>query len=253
MSRLKKPKSGTGEKYAGLFGSKELGEAISAIHRTTISGGYELEEVIESLIPSFVNAETGVTITDHSTGKKHTADLVCLDGKPFAVELKNGAEFDTKKSSAEWENIQKFAALYSQQVGTKIAPKMCLFPCRTRRDVVNGVKRVIKPADAFTGKMLCDRLHITHTTVTNSMTLGQSANLNDFVDYMLGIPKVRNAIKRKLKKGDLLTYAQAVSDPAHGEPGSPTVGEVDTFGEEDNLSVPEITLATSDPQSGDGE
>ncbi len=66
LSRLKKPKKGTGVKYGDIFGSLELGELIVAVHRTSISSGYELEEVINNLIPATITAETGVPIIDHS-------------------------------------------------------------------------------------------------------------------------------------------------------------------------------------------
>lgn len=260
MSKLPEPKKGTGVSYGNILGSIELGEVISTVHRTTINDGYALETVIKDLIPKKVNADIRVKIKDHATGKDVIADLVCLDGKPIAVEIKNGKEFDTKKSDAEWERVKTFAALYSQQVNTKVEPKVCLFPCNTRAEVVKGFKGVIKPGNAMTGKTLCKRLGVSHAKVIKIMQKGATAKANDqtinrdkWIDHLLEIDLIRQEIEAKLAERNLAANVQAVSEPSDGEPRGAAVSEVDTLWQEDNLSVVEEALATPDAESSDGK
>ena len=101
---------------------------------------------------------------------KHEPDLIVFEINPsekncYIIELKDGDNFDTKKSDGEFENLEK----YKNHLGSKIPFVtnffICCFNQESKDLIVKGFKNRFNVEQVMTGKQLCNLLGIDYDTI----------------------------------------------------------------------------------------
>ena len=137
--------------YARMFDDADLGALISRIHATSIRAGSELEHIIEraaranqtrisDLDRFLANGADGVFIADKRTIR--AARRIDFSGAEpdylifvrrgnrrlcYVVELKDGDQFDTKKSSGEVDSLTRFSTTVGSTLPYETAIRVCSF------------------------------------------------------------------------------------------------------------------------------
>ena len=206
--------------YTRLLGNPALGALISRIHASAIAAGNELEKIIPQHALLFQSADitrfvSGALppgnylvckrdIRQHfkpMIGSSMEPDflLICILGtRIYVIELKDGDQFDTKKSFAEVQHLAAFRkdlvnwlrrteAL--SQFGVEF--KVCFFNARTREEVVAGMKGHLPLANAWTGAEFCRALGISYETIVAQRRQEAEVNLRFVVEQLMSIEAVR--------------------------------------------------------------
>ncbi|MCX2717143.1 hypothetical protein OQH61_05270 [Helicobacter sp. MIT 21-1697] len=211
--------------YSRLFGNNELGALISRIHATSISAGTFLEHYIacfaplldEEKIPQIFNntlEKSVFLITKKSIKNKITPflqldkavepDFIIIDSlrhKCLVIELKDGDNFDTKKSSGEVKNLKYYQNAISQKLPYPwIAEiKICMFNQNEKSKIVNGFRNTISEAEAMSGDEFCKILGISKDTIIQARTEAHNPNLDFVLRELLRITICSEKIKAILK------------------------------------------------------
>ncbi|WNE40023.1 MAG: hypothetical protein GBAus27B_000090 [Mycoplasmataceae bacterium] len=152
----------------------ELGALISRVQGAVVAAGIELEKIISEKSKEFLvksveemeNLLTGGTNFNNNTylipkktvqGSekfkiKHEPDFLLLkkDNKTlYIVELKDGDDFDTKKSSGEVESLRRFQDHISNKITYKTQIIICCFNQDSKKEIIKGFKGRITTAEAF--------------------------------------------------------------------------------------------------------
>jgi hypothetical protein len=204
--------------YSRVFGNQQLGSLISRVHATSISAGNELEKIISSLANITITLDDiidenffeGVFLITKNSVKKSKLklfsnlepDLLIFKIKNkhqhcYIVELKDGDNFDTKKSSGEKENMKKFENHISKKIQFTTSIHFCCFNQNSRHMIVNGFKGRISEEEALTGQELCDILNIDYNKVVSMREKDQKANFKFFLDSLVEIPQISTYLKTK--------------------------------------------------------
>ena len=154
--------------YDRLFGLPELGRLMSRVHSTVISSGTELERLILQRVNQIDDLEAFLDLEIMAEGifivpkrkikkcKRFTSitpepDFLIFKRRQekqhcHIVELKDGHQFDTKKSSAERHNIHTFAERNGQHIPYAISTHFCCFNQDNPKAILAGFKNRIAPS-----------------------------------------------------------------------------------------------------------
>jgi len=219
-----KPKSHSGG-YERVFGVAELGVLMTKIQSTVIRSGVELEQTLQELLekagrsiteannldelelPGNVYFVPKKVIKQSKLAGSQEPDFIVLVVKNrkrhcYIIELKDGDMFDTKKSAAELRNLQQFQNHISGKIPFTTSIHICCFNQEERGKIVKGLKGVINPSQAMTGRELCELLELDYDGIVTARTADQRANVEYFVKELLKIKEAREEIVRLLERDE---------------------------------------------------
>ena len=222
------PKNPSGA-YERVFNSKELGELITKIQSTSIKNGNELESIINKSVnkdyilddfDEFLKTydykhEQNTTKllsknaikkfnTDHSKSKmKYQPDFIVIkidvkNKSCYIIELKDGYNFDTKKSDGEKQHLLEYKDYLSKIIDFDIKIKFCCFNETDKHKIRTGSKNRFEIDEIMTGKEFCDLLNIDYNKIIKMRKQDAKSNIEYFVEELLKITEIRKLIVAKL-------------------------------------------------------
>ena len=207
--------------YARMFDDADLGALISRIHATSIRAGSELEHIIEreaeanqTRIPDLdrflSNGVDGVFIADKRTiraarridfpGAEPDYLIFVRRGNRrlcYVVELKDGDQFDTKKSSGEVDSLTRFSTTVGSTLSYETAIRVCSFNQDDKEAIVTGFKRTIDESLVWTGREFCDLLGFDYDAIVEERRADATANRRFLAQQLLNIPAMRDLLREK--------------------------------------------------------
>lgn len=199
--RNAKPKTTSGA-YIRLTGDKDIANILLKAQSTIISNGTELEKRI--MEKSNVINDLDVFIANVNKQRPKENVYICpkktiKDSKKYSLkgtepdfliftftnttckctilELKDGDAFDTKKSDSEHSSLVKYTNFIAPKIPFVVNYKICCFNQKSKKAIQKGLKNRFKLEDIFTGKELCNVLHINYTDIVNERLLDQNENI----------------------------------------------------------------------------
>ncbi len=187
MARIRNAKESHESGYERILGDKEISNLITKIHATMISAGSELERLLyeeaknkiedgEDLDAYFKGNKEfpendGIYLVNKRTIKKSKAlksdkepDFLGVDFKKstlYIIEVKDGENFDTKKSSVEHENLISYRDFIAHKIPFSSVIYICLFNTKDKdRASKAGLKSKFSKEEIITGKEFCDLFNI---------------------------------------------------------------------------------------------
>lgn len=205
--------------YARMFNDPDIGAIISRVHATSIRAGTELEHIIQREA-----AANGTAITDLDRFLSNGVDGVFIAGKMviknsarikfsgaepdylvfvregierrcFVVELKDGDQFDTKKSGGEVTNLTTFSTNVGSTLPYATEIRICSFNQDDKQAIVAGFKRTITENQVWTGREFCDLLGFDYGAIVEERKTDAQDNQRFLVGELLRIPAIRNIAK----------------------------------------------------------
>ena len=207
--------------YARMFDDADLGALISRIHATSIRAGSELEHMIEreasanqTRIPDLDrflgNGVDGVFIADKKTiraarridfpGAEPDYLIFVRRGNRrlcYVVELKDGDQFDTKKSSGEVDSLTRFSTTVGSTLSYETAIRVCSFNQDDQEAIVTGFKRTIDESLVWTGREFCDLLGFDYDAIVEERRADATANRRFLAQQLLNIPAMRDLLREQ--------------------------------------------------------
>jgi hypothetical protein len=202
--------------YERLFGDAKVGRLLSRVQSAVIRAGAELEQVVIELANTIDDADAfldadiikeGVFAVPKKVLKRSKRlnyagvepDFVVFkrEGKTqhcYLIELKDGDTFDTKKAAGEKESMQRFLTAVAPYIQFTMSIHFCCFHRLTRQEIVQGFKRKITTSEAMTGPEFCELLSIDYEAVLAKRKEHQAENLRYFVEQLLEIDAVKDAL-----------------------------------------------------------
>lgn len=206
--------------YTRLFGDEKLGLLLSRVQSAVIASGTELQQLVIDrsntiddldafldldVIPEgiFVAPKKALKMSTHINYADVEPDFVAFErlGKKYhcyMIELKDGDTFDTKKAAGERQSMYKFMNAVSPYIQFSTSVHFCCFHRDTREQVVEGFKKKITLNEALTGREFCELLRIDYDAIVEERQQHQAKNLKYFVDSLLEIPAVADALQLRL-------------------------------------------------------
>lgn len=205
--------------YTRVFGIEDLGNLMSKVQGTTISAGTELEKLIYARckkIPDLdifvanLSAKTeGIFVATKVQVKKsksinstYEPDFLAFDlikRKCYVIEVKDGEQFDTKKSAGEHTTLKNFMNDVSQALSFSFEMYICGFNANTKKEIYDGLKHKFAMTEILTGRELCVLFQIDYNEIVKIRTADQQSNLDYFIEEMLKIQDIRIIIKKRLE------------------------------------------------------
>ena len=207
--------------YVRVFGIPELGNLMSKVQGTVISAGTELEKLImarckgipdfDAFVSNLNNDRTaGIFVATKNQVKKskvinatkYEPDFIAFDLVKricYVIEVKDGDQFDTKKSAGERVVLHNFTTLVSSVLPFSFQIYLCAFNARTKKEVYDGLKHKFSMDEVLTGQELCILFGIDYNEIVKLRTNDQASNLNFFVEELLKIGNIKNMIVKRLK------------------------------------------------------
>ena len=205
--------------YARMFDDADIGALISRIHATSIRAGNELEHIVErearanqTRIPDLdrflANGVDGVFIADKRTIK--AARRINFPGAEpdylifvrqgtrrlcYVVELKDGDQFDTKKSSGEVDSLTRFSTTVGSTLPYETAIRICSFNQGDKEAIVTGFKRTIDESLVWTGREFCELLSFDYDAILEERRADAAANRRFLVQQLFDMPAVRDILR----------------------------------------------------------
>jgi hypothetical protein len=210
--------------YTRLFGIDALGNLMSRIQGTVISSGTELEKLIWERVRQIADLDNFIETTLNQPKKgmwvarkqqiklskfinsKHEPDFIAFnlyDRICYILELKDGDQFDTKKSSGEYSALHNFNNDISQSIPFSTHIYICSFNSTTKKEIYDGFKHKFPIGETLTGQELCDLLHIDYQDIIKVRTNTQQANLEYFINELLQIGVIRQMLELMIKEHKL--------------------------------------------------
>ena len=209
--------------YARLFNDPDIGALVSRVHATSIRAGTELEHIIrrESLtngtairdLDEFLeNGSDGVFLADKSAIKASTR-IQFPSAEPdylvfvregakrecYVLELKDGDQFDTKKSTGEVSNLSAFSTNVGSTIPYSTAIRICSFNQDDRQAIVAGFKQMVDESMVWTGREFCALLGFDYPAILEERTTDANDNRRFLVQQLLRIPELRSIAARELQ------------------------------------------------------
>ena len=209
--------------YARLFNDPDIGALVSRVHATSIRAGTELEHIIrrESLtngtaisdLDAFLaNGSDGVFLADKSAIKASTR-IQFPSAEPdylvfvregakrecYVLELKDGDQFDTKKSTGEVSNLSAFSTNVGSTIPYSTAIRICSFNQDDRQAIVAGFKHMVDESMVWTGREFCTLLGFDYAAILDERTTDANDNRRFLVQQLLRIPELRSIAARELQ------------------------------------------------------
>ena len=208
--------------YARLFNDPDIGALVSRVHATSIRAGTDLEHIIrrESLVNGtaigdldkfLANGGDGVFLADKSVIKlseriQFTGSepdyLVFVRGASkrecYVLELKDGDQFDTKKSKGEISNLLDFSTNVGSTLPYSTAIRVCSFNQDDKQAIVAGFKKAVDENMVWTGREFCALLGFDYDAIVNERKADAEDNKRFLVEQLLLIPELREIVERKI-------------------------------------------------------
>ena len=214
-------KPSKGEAYFRCFGNRNLAVLLSRVQGLIIRSGTELEKIILSKVNVINDLDVylhqatheGVFVVPKRIIKK--SSIVQFDGvEPdfmvfvehgtgkacHIVELKDGCEFDTKSSAAEFESVQKFIQTNAQNLPYTFEGHICCFNEQARGNIVKGFKNKISVEHALTGREFCELLRIDYDEIVEARAKDRDANYEYFLRSLIMDQDVAKRLKSLLSQ-----------------------------------------------------
>lgn len=207
--------------YTRVLGNDELGKLISRIQSTVISNGTELERMIVERTVTVDDLDK--FIADTTDGTQDDGVYLCqkkiLQKSSYAIkgiepdllifvverkrvckviELKDGDNFDTKKSQSEREHLEKFAVQFGAKIPFVTEFYICCFNQSNKELIREGFKNKFEIEHIMNGRELCDVLKIDYDEILEIRKQDREDNLNYFLDELLKIEDIRIKIADRL-------------------------------------------------------
>jgi hypothetical protein len=204
--------------YSRLFGDNALGNLLSRVQGAVISAGSELERLIlerchtisdfDKFVTDLNDRTPGIFVAKKSQIKKskivkseYEPDLMAFDlvhRTCYVIEVKDGDQFDTKKSEGERITLHSFVDDVASVLPFSFKVYMCSFNAPDRDAIYKGLKSKFPKDELMTGKQLCDLLGIDYKEICGARKTDQEDNIDYFVEQLLSIP----AVAERLSKDD---------------------------------------------------
>jgi hypothetical protein len=212
-----KPKAG-GQAHTRIIGNEQLGLLLSKIQSAVIRSGNELEKVIRDDLPPEClttleelsnptrNPQTLPPIQvvfkpfrpdPDGSNKKIQADFLIVDNtnRLFTlIEVKEGHEFDTKKSSAELETLKLITSWLAQEFPYRANFYICGFNQSDKETIVRGLKNRFTKEQVLTGQEFCEKIGLDYQQIRFKRTIDQAENRKYFLRKLLEISDIRSEI-----------------------------------------------------------
>ena len=222
--------------YTRLFGIESLGLLMTKVHSTMISAGTELETILYEKTPHKIKDETlddflRNPYTYGASGKRYVVnnkqikkseilkqkkkskiqsksyepDFLVFDvgkKKLYILEVKDGMEFDTKKSSAEHDALHQYNTMVASSLPFARQIFLCSFNEDDKDKIYEGLKRKFTKEEIMTGKELCKLMSINYEDIVKKRTSHQPKNVEHFVIELLKIRKIKNMLLKRLNTND---------------------------------------------------
>ena len=209
--------------YARLFNDPDIGALVSRVHATSIRAGTELEHIIRresvangtaigDLDEFLANGSEGVFLADKSAVKASTRInfpsaepdyLVFMRGASkrecYVLELKDGDQFDTKKSSGEVNNLLAFSTNVGSTIPYSTSIRICSFNQDDKQAIVVGFKQTVDESMVWTGREFCALLGFDYDAIINERKSDADENQRFLVKQLLRIPALRSIVARELQ------------------------------------------------------
>ena len=205
--------------YTRLFGISLLGNLMSRIQGTVISSGTELEKLIWEQVQQIIDLDDfistalnqpmiGIWVARKQQIKgsriirsKYEPDFLAFNPNNricYVLELKDGDQFDTKKSSGEYTSLHNFNNDISQSIPYSTHVYICSFNSTTKKEVYDGLKHKFPTEEILTGAELCELLNIDYANIIRTRTNDQQANVEYFIRELLKIDTIKDIIRTHL-------------------------------------------------------
>lgn len=198
-----KKKHKTSGSYGRLFDDEQIGLVMSDIQSTAIRNGNELEKLVERYSNPLTNNDACNLINEIESGTiqdgtyllskdsyrgtaiaipNHEPDYIVVqvndaNVKIVVVEMKDGDDFDTKKSNAELETLTacKYFIENNFEISTEYA--LCCFNQKSRLNIVRGLKNRFDEEHVMTGNEFCELVGIEYETILNDRKSDANDNI----------------------------------------------------------------------------
>lgn len=208
--------------YTRLFGNPELGNLMSKIQGAVIASGTELEKLIwervkqiddfDDFISHFVKENrTGVWVAKKSQVKTskyinthYEPDFLAFDlirHICYVIEVKDGDQFDTKKSHGESVVLHEFANSIKYALPIEFQIRICCFNAQTKNEIYNGLKHQFSLGEILTGQELCELLEINFLDIITTRYKDQEVNIQYFIKELMAIALIKEIILTELRQG----------------------------------------------------
>lgn len=224
MARIEdaNPKNSSGG-YNRTLGDPYLARLIQKVQSTVIKNGNDLEMIIaESCekkienLDDFVkdcnrrNISNGVYLcekrvlreSENFKLKSHEPDFLVLilcesDTAPrvcHIVELKDGSQFDTKKSKSEHERLEEYAIFLGPRIPFAVDFYICCFNENDKDVIKTGLKNEFALDEILTGRDFCDLIGIDYESVVTKRKESIKDNLLYFSSEAAKVSEIRSAV-----------------------------------------------------------
>lgn len=207
MTRLSdaamKKKHKTSGSYGRLFDNEKIGLVMSDVQSTAIRNGNELEKLIERYSNPLTNSDTCNLINEIKLGTiqngtyllskdsyrgtaiaipNHEPDYIVVrandtNTKIVVIEMKDGDDFDTKKSNAELETLTACKDFIENNFEISTDYALCCFNQKSRQNIVRGLKHRFDEAHVMTGNEFCELVDIEYEAIINERKSDATDNI----------------------------------------------------------------------------
>ena len=215
--RDSRPKQ-SGGGFERLVGNTDMASIFTKAQSTVITNGTELEKIITSKAKSITDLDEFIASSDNQTiedgsylcSKKvlkasqyrldgHEPDFLAFTvnkaiGTCYVVELKDGDAFDTKKSIAEKEMLEKFVNHIAPKIPFRNKLFICCFNQTEKERIVVGFKNAFNISEVMTGQEFCDVLGIDYDEIVMMRREDTVDNFQYVVEKMAEIPEVKKCV-----------------------------------------------------------
>ena len=196
--------------YTRLFGNIALGNLLSKVQAAVISSGNELERLIlercqkisdfDNFVTDLDNRSPGIFVATKRQIKKSKKvetrfepDLLAFDLVHricYVIEVKDGDQFDTKKSEGERNTLHSFRSDVASVLPFSFKIYMCSFNAPSKEAIYHGLKHKFPLDELMTGKELCDLLGIDYNEILDIRKQDQEDNIDYFVEKHLNLANI---------------------------------------------------------------
>ncbi len=110
----------------------------------------------------------------------------------YVIEVKDGDQFDTKKSEGERNTLHSFRSDVASVLPFSFKIYMCSFNAPSKEAIYHGLKHKFPLDELMTGKELCDLLGIDYDEILDIRKQDQEDNIDYFVESLKNIPEILN-------------------------------------------------------------
>lgn len=217
------PKSKSGG-FERALKNEALAEIFTKVQSTVISIGTELERIISKMSNTIKDLDAFLESCDNGTVKdgtylctkkavkaskykleKHEPDFIVFTISPtkkecYVVELKDGDDFDTKKSLAEKEMLTDYVKHLAPQIAFRTRPYICSFNQSDKEAIVNGFKRKFTIDEVMTGREFCEILDIDYDAIVKMRKKDAEDNFKYVIEKIFEIKEVKEYLKKLQSK-----------------------------------------------------